>query len=215
MNFSNLWQYLPDFIGGLGVSVVVTLVGMTVGSVAGLGVYAVARSSRRLVALVGQSYIELIRNTPLLVQLYLLYFGLPSIGVDLSALWATLVGLSANTAAYMAEVFRAGFASTPTGQREAAAVLGMTRAQAFRYVLLKPAIKRVMPAMDNQLVLLFLFSSIAALLSLNELMNVTLNVGLATALRVETLILGGVLYYATAALFSWSMRFIDRRVLAW
>jgi polar amino acid transport system permease protein len=213
--FGDLIPYAGLFLRGLGISIYVTLVGMAAGCLLGIVLYLAKTGGPRITRVLATGYIEVIRNTPLLVQLYLLYFGLPSLGLEIDPLWATLLGLTLNTAAYMAEIFRAGFSSIQLGQREAASALGLSGAQTFRHVLLVPAIRSVIPAITNQLILVFLFSSVASFISLDELMNTILDAGSQTARRFETLIIGGGLYYGTSAVFAASSRLAEKTLFRW
>lgn len=213
--FGDLIPYIGPLLKGLGVSVSVTLVGMVVGSALGILLYLAKSGRSKILRFVSSGYIEVIRNTPLLVQLYLLYFGLPAVGVGIDPLWATLIGLTLNTAAYMAEIFRAGFSSVQRGQREAASALGLSAGQAFRHVLFMPAIRSIFPAITNQLILLFLFSSVASFISLDDLMNTVLDTGSQTARKFETLIVAGVLYYGVSALFAASSKGAARVLFKW
>lgn len=213
--FGDLIPYIEPLLRGLGISVLVTLVGMACGSALGVLLYLAKSSGTRVLRWLSSGYIEIVRNTPLLVQLYLLYFGLPSVGVAIDPLWATLVGLTLNTAAYMAEIFRAGFGSIGVGQREAASALGLSQTQAFVSVLLVPAVRSILPAITNQLILLFLFSSVASFISLDELMNTVLDTGSQTARKFETLIVAGALYYGVSALFAATSKRAERVLFKW
>ena len=114
-------------------------------------------------------YVEVIRNTPFLVQLYILFFGLPAIGVRLSAESAGLLAMTLNLGAYTTEIFRAGIESIPPSQIEAGYSLAMTRRQVFQYVVLKPAVARVWPSLSSQFILIMLTSSVCSFISVEEL----------------------------------------------
>jgi len=116
-------------------------------------------------------YIEIIRGTPLLVQLFLIYYGLPELGIKLNPIMAGIIGLGINYAAYEAENYRAGLNSVPSGQMEAALSLGMTRPQALRYVILPQAIRLVIPPMTNDFISLLKDSSLVSIITIVELTN--------------------------------------------
>jgi polar amino acid transport system permease protein len=145
--------------------------------VLGLGlavVCAYARTSgprpvRYLIAI----YVEIIRNTPFLVQIFLIYFSLPSLGMRLDANEAALVAMVANLGAYATEIVRAGIDAVPQGQIEAARALGLKRLYIFRFVVLFPALKTVFPALASQFILLLLGSSVVSAISAVELTAVT------------------------------------------
>jgi polar amino acid transport system permease protein len=118
-----------------------------------------------------QAYVEAIRNTPLLVQLFLVFFGLPSLGIRLDANTAATIALSINLGAYTGEILRAGFESIRTSQVEAGRSLGLTAGQTFRHVVLFPAIKAIYPALASQFVLLMLATSVVSSIGATELFH--------------------------------------------
>ena len=115
------------------------------------------------------AYVEVFRGTPLLIQLYILYYGLPNVGIKLSALVAAVLGLGMNYAAYEAENYRAGIQAIPRGQTEAALALGLTRAQALRHVVLPQAMRIVIPPISNDFIALFKDSSLVSVITMVEL----------------------------------------------
>lgn len=181
----------------------------------GIFIYLAKASKYKLLRTVSSSYIEIIRNTPLLVQLYLIYFGLGQININISPLWAALIGITLNNAAYTAEIFRAGINSVPKGLREAGIALGMSSTQIFRYVILPPAVKSVFPALTNQLILLFLFSSVASVISLNELMNQILYIDSLTFRTFEVLTIGALMYYGCSSVFAVGSKLLERKLFKW
>ncbi|HEU5043042.1 MAG TPA: amino acid ABC transporter permease [Nocardioidaceae bacterium] len=213
--FGDILPYLPVLLHALWISVYVTLIGFAAGSVAGV-LISLARSSgvRALSASAGV-YIEIFRNTPLLVQLYLIYFGLGQVGINFNPFWSAVVGLTLNNAAYTAEIFRAGFESVPAGLREAASALGMTPVQNFRYVVLKPAVRNVLPSLTNQLIVLFLFSSVGSVIALPELTNELSNINSLTNRTLETFTYGAVLYYLVSVAMAMSSRLAEKTLFRW
>ena len=119
------------------------------------------------------AYVELIRNTPFIIQLFFLFFGLPSIGVMLSPLTASSIALVINLSAYLTEIIRAGIEATPRSQFEAAESLALTRMQTFLHVVLPPAMKKVWPAMVSQITIIMLGSAVCGQISTEELSFVT------------------------------------------
>ncbi|WP_426957931.1 amino acid ABC transporter permease [Muricoccus radiodurans] len=140
----------------------------------GIGVLgAVARGSRHAALRWGSTvYVEAVRNTPFLVQLFLIFFGLPGAGVQISAVQAGLLALTLNLGAYATEIVRAGIEATHSGQVEAGMALGLRRGQVIRLVVLMPALQRVWPALSSQFVLTMLASSILSAVSVEELTSV-------------------------------------------
>ena len=115
------------------------------------------------------AYLELIRNTPFIVQLFFIFFGLPMAGVRLSAEWASVIAMVVNLGAYSAEIVRAGIEATPRGQLEAALSLALSRVQTFTHVVLPPALQRVWPALVSQIIIVMLGSAVCGQISTEEL----------------------------------------------
>ncbi|HET8604762.1 MAG TPA: amino acid ABC transporter permease [Marmoricola sp.] len=215
IDFSAVLPYLPLMLKALGVSLEVTVLSFFIGSVLGIFVYLGRRSTAAPLRWLSQAFIEVFRNTPLLVQLYLIYFGLPQVGINLDPFWATLAGMTLNNAAYTAEIFRAGIESVPTGQVEAAGALGLRFSQTFRFVVLKPAIRNVLPALTNQFIVLFLFSSVGSVISLNELTSALADLNQRTLRTLEIFTVGGLLYYLASAVIAGSSRLAERYLFRW
>ena len=213
--FGDIWPYLPEMLRALWLSVWVTLVSFAVGSLGGILLSLAKTGPSRIVSVVASGYIEAVRNTPLLIQLYLIYFGLGQAGLQINPLWSALIGLTLNNAAYTAEIFRAGFASVPSGLREAGTALALNKYQLFRYVVLKPGLRGIIPSLTNQLIILFLYSSVASVISLEELTSVLLNINNATLRTLEVFTYGAVLYWVTSALIAYSARSIERVMFRW
>lgn len=213
--YGDLAPYLGQLLAALWVSIYITLIAMAVGSALGVLLYLGKASASAPLTAVSASYIELFRNTPLLVQLYLIYFGLPEVGINLDPTWAGIVALTLNNAAYTAEIYRAGFESVPPGLLEAGQALGMRKATLFRHVVFMPATRNVFPALTNQFILLFLASSIASIIGLPELMNSILNINNETYLTFEILSIGGLLYFAVSAVLAVGARVAEAVFFSW
>jgi polar amino acid transport system permease protein len=213
--FGDILPYLPVLLQALWISVYVTLIGFAAGSVAGVLISLARNSPVRVLRIVAGGYIEIFRNTPLLVQLYLIYFGLGQVGINFNPLWSAVIGLTLNNAAYTAEIFRAGFESVPAGLREAASALGMTPVQNFRYVVLKPAVRNVLPSLTNQLIVLFLFSSVGSVIALPELTNALSNLNSQTNRTLETFTYGAALYYLVSVAMAMSSRLAEKTLFRW
>ena len=213
--FKDVIPYLNDMFTGLGYSVLLTVISMALGMVVGIAAYLGKSSSHKCVSAVSKGYIELIRNTPMLVQLYILYFGLPEIGVDLSPLTASVIAMVINGGAYIAEIMRSGFQSIPYGLQEAGMALGMTSRQVFLNIRLKLALKNAFPALINQFILLFLFSSVTSTISMPELTYITFNLHSSTARVFEVLLISGAMYYVITILFVDLFRKCEKKLFSW
>lgn len=193
-DFSAPLAYWPDFVAGaattLGLSLAATVFGFLLGvfcALAGTG-------SKRWLGRVCSIYVETIRNTPLLVQIFIVYFGLASVGLKVDAFTAATAALVINVGAYTSEIVRAGVESIPRGQLEAAECLALSRWQILRTVVLPPAIERVYPALTSQYVLLMLASSITSQISAEELTAVANRIQSETFRSVETYLIVAAAY---------------------
>ncbi|WP_460504816.1 amino acid ABC transporter permease [Hydrogenophaga soli] len=149
----------------LGLTAVSTLLGLTLGVLCAWGRTQGPAPLRWGVA----SYVELVRNTPFIVQLFFVFFGLPAAGVKLTPEWASVIAMVINLGAYAAEIVRAGLDATPKGQIEAAQSLAMTERQTFVHVVLPPALRKVWPALVSQIVIVMLGSAVCGQISTPEL----------------------------------------------
>ena len=169
-NFADVGDYLPDLLRGALISVELTICVMLLSLVAGL-LLALGKIGRQpVIRFFCNVYIEVIRGTPALLQLFYIYFVLPSLGIRFDPFLAGVIGLSVNYSAYLAEVYRAGIEAVPKGQVEAAKALGMSRRKLLRVIVLPQAIQRMVPAFTNRAVELAKTSSLASVLSVHELM---------------------------------------------
>ncbi|HTN62338.1 MAG TPA: amino acid ABC transporter permease, partial [Devosia sp.] len=169
--FSALLPYTDEIITGVLLTLQLSATTMLIGLAIGLGVVIAGTSSSPLIRLPARTYVELIRNTPLLVQIFIVFFGLPSLGVRLDANNAAVVALSINLGAYTAEIFRAGIESIRRSQIEAGRSLGLTVGQTFQHVVLFQAVKAIYPALASQFILLMLATSIVSSIGATELFH--------------------------------------------
>jgi polar amino acid transport system permease protein len=173
VNYTFQFEFTPAdwtmlFEGGLR-TVLYTLVGMSIGLSIGI-VGAVWRGSRIWpLRFVASLYVEFVRNTPLLIQIFLIYFGLPQLGLRISSDQAAMVALTFNFGAYATEIVRAGIEAVPKGQIEAGQAMGLTWFEVFRHIVILPGVERVYPALVSQFTLLMLGSSIVSAIGANEL----------------------------------------------
>lgn len=193
------------FIEGFYYTVGLTVVSMAIAVVLGTAT-AVARNSKNaIVRGFATTYVEAVRNTPLLIQLWLVYFGLGQVGIDFSALTAGLLVLSVNTGAYTAEILRAGFESVDKEITDAASALGLPPWHTFRAIILPLGFRAVLPSLSNMTIQCLLASSLVSVLGVNELTNQALRVASKTFRSLESFAVVGVLYitltFAITALF--------------
>lgn len=203
-------DYLPNFFSGLAVTAAVS--GLAFALALALGVLAaVARQWGSVVPrAIATTYIEVIRNTPVLVQIFLVYFGLPAFGLRLPAFAAGVLALAVNGGAYLAEIIRAGFRAVPRGQVEAARTLDLGRRQTLLDVVLPQALRLVYPPVVNELVQMILATSLLSTIALNELTGETLIANAITFQTMQVFTAALVLYLVLTGLVSWGARWLGR-----
>jgi polar amino acid transport system substrate-binding protein len=167
------WRtYLPRLLVGALVTVEISCLSMVLAVALGLFLALVRLYGVAPARWLATAYIELVRGTPLLIQLYLIYYGLPNLGIKLDAFAAAVLGLGLNYAAYEAENYRAGIQGIPRGQMEAAMALGMTRLMALRTIIVPQAVRLVIPPVTNDFIALFKDSSLVSVIAMVELTKV-------------------------------------------
>jgi polar amino acid transport system permease protein len=169
--FNALLPYTDEIVEGVILTIQLSVGTMATGLALGLLVALGSNSTVAAIRLPIRAYVELIRNTPLLVQLFIVFFGLPTLGIRMNANTAAFVGLSINLGAYCGEILRAGLESIHRSQIEAGRSLGLTAGQTFRHVVLFPAIKAIYPALASQFVLLLLATSVVSSIGATELFH--------------------------------------------
>jgi polar amino acid transport system permease protein len=211
-NFSTAGEYLPDLLRGALVSIELTLSVMALSLMFGL-VVALARMTRfRAVRTVATFYIEIIRGTPALLQLFYIYFVLPAFGIKFPPFTAGVIGLTVNYSAYLSEVYRAGIQAVAKGQLEAAQALGMSRSLMMRLIILPQAIRIVVPPLGNYFISLFKDSALASLITVKELIF-TGQIIAATNFQYFAIftIIGGI-YLAISYPGSLGVQYLERRM---
>ncbi|MBO8157270.1 MAG: amino acid ABC transporter permease [Bacillaceae bacterium] len=164
-------DYMPYFLQGMGLTIGLSLIGILMGSVMGLFIALGKMTRFKIIQFPFIWYINFFRGTPLFVQILLIHFGvMPFFMSPVNPIASAIVSLSLNAAAYIAEIFRAGIQSIDRGQMEAARSLGMSHVQAMRYVILPQAVKRMIPPLGNEFIVLLKDSSLAAVIAAPELM---------------------------------------------
>jgi His/Glu/Gln/Arg/opine family amino acid ABC transporter permease subunit len=168
-NLDVVAQYGPALLRGLSVTVFLTTVVILAALVLAIPVALIRMSPNVVLRGFGSFYVEVIRGTPLLLQLVYIYYVLPSLGVNLDPMLAAIVGLTLNYTAYMSEVYRGGILAVPKSQWEAAATVGMTKARAFHRIVLPQALRIVTPALGNYFISLFKDTALASVVTVQEL----------------------------------------------
>ena len=168
--FDFLLTYYPLLITGIKNTLLVALFSVAIGSVGGILLAILKLSKNKILSTIATIYIDFIRGTPLLIQLYIVAFGLPTIGIRLPALLCGVIALSLNCFAYIAEIIRAGINAVDKGQMEAARSIGMSESLAMKEIILPQAIKNILPALGNEFITIIKESSIVSVTGVMELM---------------------------------------------
>jgi His/Glu/Gln/Arg/opine family amino acid ABC transporter permease subunit len=209
-----LRQYSDLFMQGIGYTLLLAMIAVVCGTVFGTLVALMKMGSSRVLSLVATAYVELFRNTPLLLQLYIFYFIFPEIGINLSPFAAVSVGLVMNTTAYISEIIRSGIQSVDKGQTEAARSLGLNHVQTLQKVVLPQAMKNILPALANEFVTDIKETSLASTFFVGDLMTTYRTINGATYLSLEPLFVVGVIYFALSFTLSKLVAFMERRMRA-
>ncbi|MFD9814701.1 ectoine/hydroxyectoine ABC transporter permease subunit EhuD [Streptomyces sp. NPDC059080] len=211
------WGYvgdiLPDLLKGLGVTVEATLLGSLVSFALGL-VWALAlRSRSRWVTWPVGAVVEFVRNTPLLVQLFFLFFVLPSWGLTFSPLVTGVIGLGLHYSTYTAEVYRAGIDGVPAGQWEAAVALNLPRRRTWTAVILPQALRRVVPALGNYVIAMFKDTPMLAAITVGDMLFQANTIGATTFDYMEPITVVGVLFLVISYPTSLLLRALEHRLV--
>ncbi|WID99657.1 amino acid ABC transporter permease (plasmid) [Bosea vestrisii] len=213
--FGPVWKDFDLLLGGawltLKLSFVTLLVGLPLGALGAV----MRRAPSRLLRGIARGYVEVIRNTPFLVQLLLVYLALPAIGLRFTPQQAALFALIVNFAAYATEIIRAGIESVPEGQREAGRALGLSKAQIFFLVVLKPSLCAVYPALCSQFVLLVLTSSVVSVISAEELTAVADRIASRNFRTFEVYLVVTAMYLAFSVFLETASSLLYRHLFRW
>lgn len=213
MNFSFLEQYFPMFLDGMKITILLAFLTVLCGTVLGTLLSLMRLSSIKVLKAIATVYVEFIRGTPLMIQLYLFYFGIPAaLGIDLPEYPAAILALSLNSGAYVAEIIRSGIQAVDKGQMEAARSLGMTYGLAMKEIIIPQAVKNVLPALGNEFVTVIKESSIVSIIGLTELTRASDIIRGVTYLSFEPLIVVAVLYFVLTFALSNVMGRVERRM---
>jgi polar amino acid transport system permease protein len=204
--------YWNDFVRAAWLTLQITLLAFVLAMLLGLLTALASASPARLLRGIASVYIEAIRNTPVLLQIFIVFFGLPSLGITLNAYTAGVIALGVNVGAYLAEVFRAGIQSVPRGQQEAASILGLGRSQIFVEVVLPQAARAVYPAIVNNLIQLLLGTSLLSAIALPELSGTATVINARTLLYIQTFTITLIAYLVLSGVLSWVAGEIGTRV---
>ncbi|WP_286934308.1 MULTISPECIES: amino acid ABC transporter permease [Aminobacterium] len=211
LDFTAITPYWHMFLTGASITVKASMLAVIFGAIIGVFVGALRVVPFTPLKSLAAAYIYVIRGTPLLIQLFLIYFGLPSLGINLPAFAAGIIGLSINSAGYVGEIVRGGIEAVPKGQWEAAKVLGLSYLGTMRHIILPQAIRNMLPAFGNEFVTLIKESSLLSTLAIADLTMVGQQVRSVTYASFETFIMVGLIYLFLTSFTSLGLQFLEKR----
>lgn len=212
MNFSLIAPFWNLFFQGARVTLLASMLALLLGLVLGTGIGLLRQSRYLILQWFSRLWVFVLRGTPLIVQLFLIYFALPQAGINLPAFWAGVVGVGINSSAYVAEILRGGILSVAKGQWEAAQVLGLSHRQTLWFVILPQSLKSALPALGNEFVSLIKESSLLSTLAITDLTQAGNQVRSVTYASFESFIVVGALYLCLTTLFSSLTKMIEHRI---
>lgn len=184
LHYGQIVPYLPYLMGGMLISLALSVLSFAGGMVLGL-FFAILRREGGILSRLVRCYVAFFTNTPQLVQIYVIYFGLPDFGILFSPFAAVLIGMTLNAAGYLTEILRAGLGSVHVQELDAAETLNMNRLQTLRHVILPHLFRVTMPALSNQYILMTLGTSMAAIFGVEELTGRAFNINATTFRSIE------------------------------
>lgn len=216
INFAKIWDILinkyPSFLEGVGITLQLAFFTVLFGSLLGLIVAVFRRTPILPLRWLMNAYVAFIRGTPLLVQVLLVVYGLPQLGVRLPRLTMCIIALVINSGAYMAELIRSGLQSVERGQVEAAESLGMSASQTMIHIILPQAIKVTLPAMGNEFVAIIKESSILYAVGVYELTYQAYKLASVNYYYIETLIVAALIYFVLTYAATGMLKLLERRM---
>lgn len=221
MSFEFITEYWPLYLQGAGVTLLLAFFTVLLGFAFGILIAFAKLSKRKILSLLATAYIEIIRGTPLLVQMLIIFYMLPAFGVQIPNLFGiakfgdyslVVLALVINSAAYIAEIIRGGIQAVDKGQTEAALALGMPKSLMMRKIILPQAIKNILPALGNEFIVIIKESAIVSVVGIMDLMFAAQQVRSATYLAFEPLIMAAVMYFIMTFSLSKVMQYVEGRL---
>jgi len=221
LNFTFLEKYSGYFLKGTEITIVLAFFAVLFGTILGLALTLLRRSNFKPISFIATAYVEFVRGTPLLVQIYIIYIGFPHlnglpkfIGIPMEDLLVGVIALALNSAAYVSEIMRAGIDAVDKGQMEAARSLGMNQGLAMFHIVIPQAFKNILPALGNEFISVIKESSQVSVIGVAELM---FNAGVVrgnTALGLEPIIVAAVIYFIITFTMTRILGYVERRMKA-
>ncbi len=211
LDWNIIFHYFPFLCKGALITLEISLMSLILGVVFGLGAALFKLGRNPVLRWTASFYVWLIRSTPLLVQLFIIYFGLPQLKIDLGPLWSGVLGLGLNVGAYNAETIRGGIISIPKGQTEAARSLGMSGNLAMRRIILPQALRIIIPPLGNNFVILIKDTSLVSTITLVELTLTAQRFIASTYKPFEMYVMAAALYAVLTSSASFLLKILEKR----
>ena len=217
-SFGFLENYFPKYLTGVGLTLVISLITVCIGTILGAILFLMKNSDISVwkikpLKVIASIYVEVVRGTPMLLHILIVYSGTKLIfNIDVDALTAAIAAIALNSAAYVAEIIRAGIEGVDKGQTEAARSLGMSKAMTMRLIVFPQAIRNILPAIGNEFVAVIKESSMASVLGVGELTFSAKIVQGATYLSLEPLMVAAVFYFILTFSLGRLMSYLERRM---
>lgn len=212
MNLQFTLEKLPIMLQSSVMTIELTVVSLVAGTILAIIIAFMRISKQKVINAIARFYLWIFRGTPLILQLFFLYYALPSWGITLSPFAAAVIGLSFNSAAYTAEIVRGGIISISKGQYEAANVLGMSYIQTMFHIVLPQTLRNILPAMGNQFIGMLKDTSLVSTIAMVELMREAQLIGSATFKYTEVYITAALIYLLLTSIFSYIFNKLETKL---
>lgn len=211
LDFSFMSEYYIYFVKGTEMTLLLALTTVLIGTLLGTFICLIRLSNNKIVRFIGATYVEIIRGTPVLVQLFIFYYGISQF-VNVKEFPAAVIALGLNSAAYVAEIIRAGIQAVDKGQMEAARSLGMTKSMTMMHIIIPQAFKNILPALGNEFVTIIKESSVISVIGLSELTRASDIVRTGCYKSFEPLLVVAAIYFVLTFTLSKVMGIGERRM---
>lgn len=212
LDYSVIANRIPNLLHGCLVTLEISLASLALGMLIGIVLALFRISSVKPLKAFSMTYVWVVRGTPLLVQLFILYFGLPQLGIEMSSMVAGILGIGLNTGAYISEIIRSGIIAIDSGQMEAAESLGMSYPKAMIRIIAPQVIRVIVPALLNQFIITLKNSSIASLVTITELMRAGNQIIYATFRSFEVYTVVALLYLIMCSALMILSRYVEKKL---
>lgn len=212
--FEYFWKYRDYYAKGVQYTLLISALGVLFGFILGLVIALLRMSGNSILKFIATAYIEIMRGTPMLVQLFIIHYSLASFDIKFTPIQSGILTLSLNSAAYLAEIFRAGIQGVDRGQLEAARSLGMKKSQAMRHIILPQALKSVLPAIGNEFIVIIKESSIVSFIGVMDIMYQAQILRGSTFAALNPLLVAAVMYFVLTFVLSKLLGVLERKLSA-